>query len=67
MSSPSTLLNFAYGSNMSSRYLREVCPGAKAVRTAVLPNMQMEAERVSHFATFPAPHRGTMKQSCPRV
>lgn len=36
------MLNFAYGSNMCTRYLREVAPSAEPVTTAVLPNFHLE-------------------------
>ena len=41
------LLNFAYGSNTASRYLRRYCPGAEPVMRAVLPNFWIEFRRYS--------------------
>ncbi len=42
-----TLLSFAYGSNMSSAYLRETCPSAVPVGRAQLPNVAIEFRRFS--------------------
>jgi len=41
------VLCFSYGSNMSSRYLRQFCPSATAVMTATLPNAHIEFRRFS--------------------
>ena len=41
------LLNFAYGSNTASRYLRGYCPGAEPLMRAVLPNFWIEFRRYS--------------------
>ena len=44
---PERLLNFAYGSNTATRYLRTYCPGAEPVMRAVLPNFWIEFRRFS--------------------
>ena len=41
------MYNFAYGSNMSTAYLHQYCPSAKAVMTAVLPNYEIQFRRYS--------------------
>ena len=41
------MYNFAYGSNMSTNYLRQYCPSAKVVMTAVLPNYEIQFRRYS--------------------
>jgi gamma-glutamylcyclotransferase (GGCT)/AIG2-like uncharacterized protein YtfP len=41
------LLSFAYGSNLSSRYMRDQCPTATAVMRAELPNYRIEFRRYS--------------------
>lgn len=38
---------YAYGSNMSSDYIREFCPSARFVRRAQLPNYRIEFRRYS--------------------
>ena len=38
---------FAYGSNMSTAYIREYCPSAKFILRANLPNFQIEFRRYS--------------------
>lgn len=38
---------FAYGSNLSTQYLREYCPSATFVRRADLPNFRIEFRRFS--------------------
>ena len=38
---------FAYGSNMSTAYIREYCPSARFVMRAVLPNFHIEFRRYS--------------------
>ena len=38
---------FAYGSNMSSAYLRDYCPSATFIMRASLPNYQIEFRRFS--------------------
>ena len=42
-----TLLCFSYGSNMSTAYLRETCPGAAPVMRAELANHRIEFRRFS--------------------
>ena len=42
-----SILCFAYGSNMSSRYLRQYCPNAKPGMCAALPNFRIEFRRYS--------------------
>ena len=37
-----TLYNFAYGSNLSSRFLKEYCPSTEYVMKAYLPNYRVE-------------------------
>ena len=41
------LLYFAYGSNLSSRYLRDYCPGAQPVMRGLLANFRIEFRRYS--------------------
>ena len=41
------VLSFAYGSNMSSAYLRQTCPSASAVGRALLPNVRIAFRRFS--------------------
>lgn len=41
------MFNFAYGSNMSSGYLRQYCPSARPVMTALLPNYEIQFRRYS--------------------
>lgn len=43
-----TLLCFSYGSNMSTAYLHETCPGAEPVMRAELANHQIEFRRYSN-------------------
>jgi gamma-glutamylcyclotransferase len=43
-----TLLCFSYGSNMSTAYLRETCPGAEPVARAELANHRIEFRRFSN-------------------
>jgi gamma-glutamylcyclotransferase len=43
-----TLLCFSYGSNMSTAYLRETCPGAAPVTRAELANHRIEFRRFSN-------------------
>ena len=38
---------FAYGSNMSTDFIREYCPSAKFIMRANLPNFQIEFRRYS--------------------
>ncbi len=38
---------FAYGSNLSSRYMREYCPGADFVIRADLPNFEIQFRQYS--------------------
>ena len=38
---------FAYGSNLSTRYLRDYCPSATFVMRAILPNFRVEFRRYS--------------------
>ena len=42
-----TMYYYGYGSNMSTRYLRDYCPGAQFVMKAVLPNFHVEFRRYS--------------------
>jgi gamma-glutamylcyclotransferase len=42
-----TLVCFSYGSNMSTAYLRETCPGAEPVMRAELANHRIEFRRFS--------------------
>ena len=42
-----TILSFTYGSNMSSAYLRDYCPGAVPVMRAQMPNDWIEFRRYS--------------------
>lgn len=41
------MLNFSYGSNMSTKYIREYCPSARPIMLADLPNFQIEFRRFS--------------------
>lgn len=41
------MLNFSYGSNMSTKYIRDYCPSAKFIMRAVLPNYHIEFRRFS--------------------
>ncbi len=41
------LLNFAYGSNTATRYMKATCPEAQPVMRAVLPNFWIEFRRYS--------------------
>lgn len=41
------MYNFAYGSNMSTDYLRQYCPSAQPIMTAVLPNYEIQFRRYS--------------------
>ncbi|MEM8856798.1 MAG: gamma-glutamylcyclotransferase family protein [Chloroflexota bacterium] len=41
------MLNFSYGSNMSTRYVRDYCPSAKYVMRATLPNFEIQFRRFS--------------------
>lgn len=43
-----TLLCFSYGSNMSTAYLRETCPGAEPFLRAELANHRIEFRRYSN-------------------
>jgi gamma-glutamylcyclotransferase (GGCT)/AIG2-like uncharacterized protein YtfP len=43
-----SLVCFSYGSNMSTRYLRETCPSAEPLMRAVLPNHRIEFRRYSY-------------------
>ena len=45
---PDTLLCFSYGSNMSTAYLRETCPGGEPLMLAELPNFRIEFRRYSN-------------------
>ena len=47
LTSDTELLNFAYGSNLASRYVRQECPSAVTVMRAVLPNYRIEFRRYS--------------------
>jgi gamma-glutamylcyclotransferase (GGCT)/AIG2-like uncharacterized protein YtfP len=42
-----TMYYYGYGSNMSTRYLRDYCPGAQFVMKAALPNFHVEFRRYS--------------------
>jgi gamma-glutamylcyclotransferase (GGCT)/AIG2-like uncharacterized protein YtfP len=41
------MYNFAYGSNMSTAYLRQYCPSAQPVMRAMLPNYAIQFRRYS--------------------